>query len=50
MRKAAATSNHNLVRNYNAFLTNGGKIDPEFDFSGVNDSYSEIQQKYQLGY
>ena len=49
MKKAAATSNHNLVRNSNAFLTNAGKIDPEFDFSGVND-YSEMQQKYQLGY
>ena len=50
MKEAAAASDHNLVRNSNAFLTNGGKIDPEFDFSGVNDSYSEIQQKYQLGY
>ena len=44
MKEAAAASNHNLVRNSNAFLTNGGKIDPEFTFSWVNDSYSEMQQ------
>ena len=28
MKEAAAASNHNLVRNSNAFLTNSGKIDP----------------------
>ena len=32
MKEAAAALNHNLVRNSNAFLTNGGKIDPEFTF------------------
>ena len=50
MKEAAAASNHNLVRNSNAFLTNGGKIDPDFTFSWVNDSYSEMQQKFSLGY
>ena len=50
MQEAAGASNHNLVRNCNAFLTNGGKIDSEFEFSWVNDSYSEMQQKFQLGY
>ena len=50
MKEAAASSNHNLVRNSNTFLTNGGNIDPEFIFSWVNDSYSEMQQKFQLGY
>ena len=28
-----AAPRHNLVRNSNAFLTNGGKIDPDFTFS-----------------
>ena len=32
MKEAAAASNHNLVRNSNAFLINGGKIDPHFTF------------------
>ena len=48
MKEAAAASNHNLVRNSNAFLRNGRKIDPEFEFSWVNDSYSEMQQKFQF--
>ena len=46
MKEAAASSNHNLVRNSNAFLTNGRNIDPEFIFSWVNGSYSEMQQKF----
>ena len=50
MKEAAAASNHNLVRNSNTFLTNGGKIGPEFEFWWVNDSYSEMQQKFQMGY
>ena len=49
MKEAAVASNHNLVRNSNTFLTNGGKIDAEFEFSWVNGSYSEMQQKFQLG-
>ena len=32
MKKTAAASNHNLVRNSNAFVTKGGKIDPDFTF------------------
>ena len=48
MKEAATASNHNLVRNSNAFLRNGRKIDPEFEFSWVNDSYSEMQQKFQF--
>ena len=42
MKEAAAASNHNLVRNSNAFLRNGRKIDPDFTFSWVNDSYAEM--------
>ena len=50
MKEAADVSNHNLIRNSNAFLSNGGKIDPEFEFSWVNDSYVKTQEKFQLGY
>ena len=39
-----------MIRNSNAFLSNGGKINPEFEFPWVNDAFAESQQKYQLGY
>ena len=48
MKEVAAASNHNLVRNSNAFITNSGKIDPDFEFSWINNSYAESQQKFQL--
>ena len=50
MKKIAGISNHNLIRNSNAFMSKGGKIDPEFQFSWIDDSYKEPQQKFQLGY
>ena len=50
MKEVASALNHNLVRNSNAFISNGWKIDPNFEFSWVNDSYAESQQKFQLGY
>ena len=34
MKEAAGVSSHNLVRNSNAFFSNGGKIDPEYEFLG----------------
>ena len=43
-------SNHNLIKNSNAFFGNGGKINPEFEFSWENDSYIKSQEKFQLGY
>ena len=49
MKEAADASNHNFVRNYNAFISNDGKIDPDFEFSWINDSYVKSQQKFQLG-
>ena len=33
MKEVAAASNHNLVRHSNAFITNDGKVDPDFEFS-----------------
>ena len=50
MEEVAGISNYNLVRNSNAYMSNGGKIDPDFPFSWVNNSYTESQQKFQLGY
>ena len=50
MKEIAGISNHNLIRNLNAFMSKGGKIDPEIQFSWIDDSYKEAQQKFQLGY
>ena len=46
MKKAAGISNHNLVRNSNAYMSSGSKIDPDFPFSRVDDSYEKNQQKF----
>ena len=50
MKEIVGISNHNLIRNSNVFMLKGGKIDPEFQFSWIDDSYEERQQKFQLGY
>ena len=50
MKEIASVSNHNLIRNSKAFMSKGGKIDPEFPFSWIDDSHKEGQQKFQLGY
>ena len=38
MKKIAEISNQNLVRNSDAYISNGGKIDPDNDFSWIDDS------------
>ena len=50
MKEVTGVSNHNLIRNSNAYLPQGGKIDPEFEFSWIDNSYQEAQLKFQLGY
>ena len=50
MKRVAETSNHNLVRNSNAYMANGGKIDPSQVFSWINSAHVETQQKFELGY
>ena len=50
MKESADISNHNLVRNSNAFLSNGEKTDPDYELSWVNNSYVKSQEKFQLGY
>ena len=50
MRKIAKVSNQNLIRNSDAYLSRGGKTDPDHDFQWVDDSYKQGQQKFQLGY
>ena len=38
MKKIVEISNQNLVRNSDAYISNGGKIDPDNEFSWIDDS------------
>ena len=50
MKKIAEVSNQNLVRNSDAYISNGGKIDPDNEFSWTDDSYKQGKDKFQLSY
>ena len=50
MKDAAGVSNHNLVRNSNAYIYKRGKIDSTVEFSWIDDSYKQAQERFQLGY
>ena len=50
MKKIAELSNQNLVRNSDAYISNGGKIDPDNEFSWTGDSYKLGKDKFQLSY
>ena len=48
MKKIDEVSNHNLVRNSDAFISSGGKIDPDNEFCWIDDSYKTSKEKFQL--
>ena len=50
MKKVAELSNQNLVCNSDAYISNGGKIDPDNEFSWIDDSYKQVKEKFQLRY
>ena len=50
MKKVTETSNNNLVRNSNAFLASGGKVDPTSKFEWVDSSLEETKEKCQMSY
>ena len=50
MKKVAETSNNNLVRNSNAFLASGGKVDPSSKFEWIDNSCEETQEKFEMSY
>ena len=50
MKKIAELSDQNLVRNSDAYISNGGKIDPDNEFSWNGDSYKLGKDKFQLSY
>ena len=50
IKKIAEVSNQNLVGNSDAYISNGGKIDPDNEFSWIDDSYKQEKDKFQLSY
>ena len=50
MKKIAEVSNQNLVRNSDAYLSGGGKTDPDNEFQWIDDSYKLAKEKFQLTY
>ena len=50
MKSIVEISNHNLKRNPDAFLSSGGKIDPNTQFAWIDNSHVEAEQKFQLTY
>ena len=50
MRKNAEISNQNLVGNSAAYISTGGKIDPDNEFSWIDDSCKSSKEKFQLSY
>ena len=50
MKHADGLSNNNLIRNANALMqTKDAKIDKE-EFSWINNSLSQTESKFKLGY
>ena len=50
MKSVADTSNNNLTRNSDAYLSSGRKIDPNNEFTWINNAHLEAEQKFQLKY
>ena len=50
MRKNAEISNQNLVGNSAAYISTGGKIEPDNEFSWTDHSYKSTKEKFQLNY
>ena len=50
MKKIAEVCNQNLVRNSDAFISIGGKVDPDKEFCWIDDSYKLSKEKFQLTY
>ena len=50
MKKIAELSNQNLIRNSDAYMSSGGKIDTEKEFVWIDDSFKKGLTKFQLSY
>ena len=50
MKKIADLSNQSLVRNSDAYISNGGKVDSKKEFVWIDDSFKKGASKFQLNY
>ena len=50
MKKVAEISNQNIIRNFDAFISSGGKTDPDNGFVWIDDSFNLGSDKFQLTY
>ena len=50
MKKVAEISNQNIIRNFDAFISSGGKTDPDNEFVWIDDSFNLGSDKFQLTY
>ena len=50
MKRVAKISNNDLVRNSDAYLSNGSQLDPDNEFLCINSSCKERREKFQLSY
>ena len=50
MKKIAEISNQNLIRNSHAFLSAGGKTDPDTEFLWIDDSLKTTINQFHLTY
>ena len=50
MKKVAEISNQNIIRNFDAFISSGGKTDPENEFVWIDDSFNLGSDKFELTY
>lgn len=50
MKKVAEISNQNVIRNFDAFISSGGKTDPDNEFVWIDDSFNLGSDKFQLTY
>ena len=50
MKKVAELSKQNLIRNSDAFMSKGGKVDSDKEFVWIDDSIKQAATKFQLNY
>ena len=50
MKKVVQISNQNLVCNSDAYISSGGKIDPDNEFCWIDDFYKQGKETFQLSY
>ena len=50
MKAVTEISNINLIRNSHAYIRKGRKTDPDQEFSWVDNSQIELENKFQLIY